>query len=59
MKGKVSKSKKKKSPKYQFAMGNRVIHIEAKNQKLAEKKASRWHKKNAPNTILAYDYRVD
>ncbi len=52
-------AKKKKMPKYQFGVGRRTIHIEATNLKSAEKKAEKWRNKNAPNSVLAYDYRVD
>ncbi len=50
---------RKKLPIYQFSAGRRIFHIPAETQKIAEKKADAWHKKNAPNTVLAYDFRVD
>jgi hypothetical protein len=52
-------AKKKKMPKYQFGVGRRTIHIEARDLKSAQKKAEQWRDKNAKNSVLAYDFRVD
>ena len=48
-----------KMPIYQFQIGQRKINIKAKTQKEAEKKAVAWKNKNAKNSILAYNFRVD
>jgi len=52
-------AKNKKMPKFQFGVGRRTIHIEAKDLKSAKKKAEAWRDKNAKNSVLAYDYKVD